>query len=93
MTFYVELDEKGVVIHNTLLLFPRSSHLIITRQIEKGCIVTFSLSYYLQGKAFIRTNERDDWKEMEIDDSFFAYRYDMDLESSGAFSFVTSFLP
>lgn len=44
MTFYVELDEKGVVIHNTLLLFPKGSHLIITRQIEKGCIVLFSLS-------------------------------------------------
>ncbi|KAK8816328.1 hypothetical protein WA556_001273 [Blastocystis sp. ATCC 50177/Nand II] len=83
MNFYVELDERGVLIHNTLLLFPKNSHLVITRQLAKGKI----------GSVRIRTDSEDGWKEMRVDDSLFAYRFDMDLPCSGPFFFVTSFIP
>lgn len=93
MNFYVELDERGVLIHNTLLLFPKNSHLVITRQLAKGKIVRKCMQYDDQGSMRIRTDSEDGWKEMRVDDSLFAYRFDMDLPCSGPFFFVTSFIP
>lgn len=93
MNFYVELDERGVLIHNTLLLFPKNSHLVITRQLAKGTIVWKRARYNFQGSVRIRTDSEDGWKEMRVDDSLFAYRFDMDLPRSGPFFFVTSFIP
>lgn len=84
MNFYVELDERGVLIHNTLLLFPKNSHLVITRQLAKGKIVRKCMQCDDQGSVRIRTDSEDGWKEMRVDDSLFAYRFDMDLPCSRA---------
>lgn len=39
MNFVIDLDEKGVLLHNTLLLLPNHAHVTILRKLEKGLVV------------------------------------------------------
>ena len=39
MDYVIDLDRNGVLVHNTLLLFPLHSKVLIQRQIAKGVVV------------------------------------------------------
>lgn len=43
MDYIIDLDKNGVLVHNTLLLFPLHSKVLIQRQIAKGVVVGISI--------------------------------------------------
>lgn len=45
MDYIIDLDQNGVLVHNTLLLFPLHSRVLIQRQVAKGIAVLIATAF------------------------------------------------
>lgn len=53
MRVCIDLDENGVLIHNTLILIPLQSTMVILRKLQKGYIVSILFIIYHRVLCFL----------------------------------------
>ena len=99
--FIVELNEKGIPIHNTLLLFPQDCVLTILRPLPRGDAVGVNLNHYSKGEMFITSNYPDDRFDkhrdlgklkMELSLEYGEYSFSMVLNKGGPYYLRTEFI-